>query len=99
MPKTATTPTAYTKDLAIAVAESLKIPKTQATQAVEATIDAIVVELMAGNKINIAALGIFQVKNVAERKCRNPHTGEQFVKPPYKKLTFRPTKAMKTRLS
>ena len=91
--------TAYTKDIAESVSKTLQITKVDATLYTDAVINAVVEELLVGNKVNLHALGIFTVKQMPERNCRNPKTGEGMVKPPYKKLTFKPGKAMKTRLT
>jgi nucleoid DNA-binding protein len=53
---------------------------------------------MSGNKINLHQLGILDIKTQKARMVRNPKTGETFEKAEYKKMSFRATKVMKTRL-
>ena len=98
MPKS-TTPTTYTRDVSEHVAKTLQVSKKDALLYTETVINTIVEELIAGHKVNLNALGIFQVKETKERKVRNPKTNELFVKPPYRKLTMKATKVMKTRLN
>jgi len=91
--------TVYTKDIANSVASVLRIAKKDATEYTETVITVIVENLLAGNKVNINALGIMQIKDTNERKVRNPKTGELSVRPPGKKFTTRATSVFKKRFS
>ena len=77
------------------VAAKAGIKKKEAEAAVNATIDAIIEGLTAGDKIAIAGFGAFDVKEVAEHQGRNPATGETITVPASKKVTFSAAKAMK----
>lgn len=46
-------------------------------------------------KVKVVGLGIFEVKSIRSRRGRNPATGEIVNMPPYKKIKFRPTAALK----
>ena len=51
--------------------------------------------LKKGERVKIAGLGILVVRNRAARMGRNPMTGEPIQIKASKKVTFRPTKALK----
>ncbi|MBR1807127.1 MAG: HU family DNA-binding protein [Selenomonadaceae bacterium] len=57
--------------------------------------DAVAEELIAGEELQIANFGKFCVRSVAERKMRNPRTGEEGITPPQKNAAFRAFKLLK----
>ena len=59
-----------------AVAASANLKKKEAEAAVNATFDAIVAALKAGDKVQLVGFGTFEVKERGERTGRNPKTGE-----------------------
>ena len=65
---------------------------------VERTIDAFIEALCAGlkseQKVNVAGLGIFSVKDRKARTARNPKTGETVHVPAKKVVKFRVSKDM-----
>ena len=48
-----------------------------------------------GKKINIAPLGTFRIKELAEREGRNPRTGERITIPAKRNLVFTQSAKMK----
>ena len=70
-----------------AVAAKADLKKADAANAVNAVIAAITDALVAGDKVQIAGFGTFEVKAVAERQGVNPKTGE--------KITIKASKAAK----
>ena len=60
-----------------AVAAELDVPKTVATEAVEAFITVTTKLLKAGDKITFPGFGTFGVSERAARKGRNPQTGAE----------------------
>ena len=102
-------PTVYAKDIANKLAEEVKITKQNALSYTNAVMQIIVDELIAGNKVNISTIGIFTVKEYAEKQVkesnrRNPRTGETIVKPAHvkpahKKLRFTASKQINQRLN
>jgi len=52
-------------------------------------------ELASGEKVNITGFGSFSVADRAERKGRNPQTGEEVVIPARKAVKFTPGKGLK----
>ena len=67
---------------------------------VELTIDAFIEALCEGlrkeNKVNVAGLGIWSVKDRKARTARNPKTGETVQVPAKRVVKFRVSKDMKT---
>ena len=62
---------------------------------VDATIKAIQDAIIAGEKISIAGFGTFEVVERAERKARNPQTGDEMIVPAYKAPKFKASKTLK----
>ena len=60
-----------------AVATELDVPKTVATETVEAFLKVTTDLLKAGDKITFPGFGTFEVSSRAARKGRNPQTGAE----------------------
>ena len=93
--KPAAPKTVTTKHLAYALAEQHQLSKKQSLEMLEELIGTITKHLKKGERVKIAGLGIFQVRNRAARMGRNPATGEPIQIKASKKVTFRATKALK----
>ena len=61
----------------------------------EDLIGLIIIHLKNGERVNIAGLGILQVRNRAARMGRNPRTGEAIEIKASKKIAFRASKELK----
>lgn len=59
------------------VAENAGLKKKEAEAAVNATLEAVVNALKAGEKVQLIGFGTFEVKTRGERVGHNPKTGEQ----------------------
>ena len=59
-----------------AVAEATGISKTDADNAIKATVDAITAAVAGGDKVVIPGLGTFEPRDRAAREGRNPQNGE-----------------------
>lgn len=92
-------PTIYTKGIVEGVAEIMGFSKKETTEIVDAVIQTISSNLIAGNKVNIGELFIASASIKPERKARNPRTGETIIKPPHWVVKFRPTKPLKTKIA
>lgn len=86
------------KELINVVAEAAKLSKKDATVAVDSVFEQITSALSQGKDVKISGFGTFKVKERAERKARNIHTGEEIVVPPSKTASFKPAKALKESL-
>ncbi|TJW14376.1 MAG: HU family DNA-binding protein [Mesorhizobium sp.] len=85
-------------EIAARVAADTGMTKADAASAVNATIDAIAAALVAGDKVQMAGLGVFGVKATAARQGRNPRTGETVNIAAGRKVTFKPAADLKGRL-
>ncbi len=81
-------------DLISKVAESAGISKAQATQALNTTLDAIGGALKDGDKVTLIGFGTFSVSHRAERKGRNPRTGETITIAGKNLVKFKPGKEL-----
>lgn len=69
--------------------------KAQAERYLTSLYSVITAALVAGDSVAIPGIGKFEVKERAERKGRNPSTGESVIIPASKTVTFKATKALK----
>ena len=83
------------KALVDAVAERLDYTKKAAGDIVDLVLDEVKDQLVAGNKVDLAGFGRFEVKERAARDGFNPQTKEKIQIPASKALTFKVAKALK----
>jgi DNA-binding protein HU-beta len=77
------------------VAEGLGLPKREIEKMLEKLISTIQNALKAGQKVSVAGLGTFVVKEKKARTARNPKTGESVQVAAKKAPKFRPGKELK----
>ncbi len=82
-------------ELVARIAEQAGVSKKQADRCLKAFIEALVDALQKGEKVAIPGFGIFQVKERAARKGRNPKTGEEIIIPARKVVHFKPAKQLR----
>lgn len=82
-------------DLISKVAEKAELSKKDADKAVGAFIESIQEALKAGEKVQLVGFGSFEVRERAERKGKNPRSGEEIVIPASKSPVFKAGKAFK----
>ncbi|MCS7262031.1 MAG: HU family DNA-binding protein [Aquificaceae bacterium] len=82
-------------ELVSAISKGAEISKRQADAALKAAIDAISEALKRGERVAVPGFGIFNVKTRAERKGRNPRTGEEIKIPSRKVVVFKPAKELR----
>ena len=63
-------------DVVAAIAEKAELKKVDAEKALNAFVEAVTEALAKGDKIALVGFGTFEVRARAERKGRNPKTGE-----------------------
>ncbi|MCL2301605.1 MAG: HU family DNA-binding protein [Firmicutes bacterium] len=83
------------QDFINALAEQEGIEKKQAAACTDAVIKALTDALVAGEKVQFVGFGAFEVKQRAEKKVRNPQTGEELISPATQVPVFKPGKALK----
>lgn len=82
-------------ELIAIVAEKANISKKDASAAVDAVVGAITDTLVAGDKVQIAGLGSFEVRERAARMGRNPATGEKVQLEATKNIGFKAAAPLK----
>ncbi|MDG1417986.1 MAG: HU family DNA-binding protein [Maricaulis sp.] len=82
-------------DLAKAVADTTGLSRTQAGEAVDATIEAIVGSVKGNDSVQLAGFGTFFAKHREAREVRNPRTGEKMMSKAKTQAAFRPAAALK----
>ena len=83
------------KHLAMTLAQSHGIPKSQVNAMLTGMIKEITKHLKKGKRIKIGGLGILQVRKRPARMGRNPATGEAMKIKASKKIAFRAAKDLK----
>ena len=82
-------------ELAGVVAERADLSKAQATDAVDAVLDAITATLKSGDDVRLVGFGTFSVSHRKATKGRNPATGAEIEIPASNQAKFKPGKALK----
>lgn len=83
-------------ELINAVAENGAMSKKDAKTAVETVIETIMTEIAKGGSVNLAGFGVFNTRDVAQRTCRNPKTGEAVKVAAHKQPFFKFSSVFKT---
>lgn len=83
------------KDLIIQIMKQAGISASQATKALNSTIDGIKAALKRGERVTLSGFGSFEVKIRNPRKGRNPKTGEEVAIPKKKRVKFNPSKSLR----
>jgi len=86
------------RDIIKEVSEKCELTQTEVKDIVQAAFDSIVASLVSGEKVEIRNFGVFIVKDRAQRRARNPRTGEEVVVPPKKVVVFKPGRLMEARI-
>ena len=79
------------QELVAIVAEKINTPKTIASNAIEAVVQAII----DSDKTVLKGFGVFQWRKRPARTCRNPKTGETISVPESETLHFKPSVGLK----
>lgn len=72
--------------------------KSKAEEALDAVIDCLQEALASGETVTFTGFGSFKVNERAERKGRNPRSGEEITIPACKVVKFTPGKSLKDAL-
>lgn len=86
-------------DLVSKVAEKAGLSKKDADAAVAAVFEAVTDALANGDKVQVIGFGTFEVRERAEKACRNPRTGEAMVAPAGKLPAFKAGQSLKNAVS
>ncbi|MEO2153613.1 MAG: HU family DNA-binding protein [Aquificae bacterium] len=82
-------------ELIARAAEKAGVSKKQADRCLKAIIEVIEDALQKGERIALPGFGVFQVKERAARKGRNPQTGEVIEIPARKVVVFKAAKQLR----
>ena len=82
-------------ELIAAVAESAGMTKKDTERVLNAALDAITAQMVAGGKVQLSGFGAFDVKDREKRMGRNPHTRESVEIPATKVPVFKAGKLLK----
>ena len=86
-------------DIVENIYEKVGFSKKESAELVELVFDIIKSTLEQGDKIKIAGFGNFVVKEKADRRGRNPQTGEEITISARKILTFKPSQVLKASIN
>jgi integration host factor subunit beta len=86
------------KEIVRTISEEIGLTQLQTKEIVQKTFDAIVETLVEDKRIELRNFGVFEVKQRAARKARNPRTGEKVFVPEKYVVTFKPGKEMEERV-
>ncbi len=84
------------KEIVKDISDLLGLTQLKTKEIVQLTFDAIIETLVSNpdHRIELRNFGVFEVKQRAARKARNPRTGERVDVPPKNVVTFKPGKRM-----
>ena len=86
------------KEIVRTISEEIGLTQLQTKDIVQKTFDAIVEALVRERRIELRNFGVFEVKQRAARKARNPRTGNKVFVPEKFVVTFKPGKEMEARV-
>lgn len=82
------------KEIVRKISEDIGLTQLKTKDIVQRTLDAIIETLVREGRIELRNFGVFEVKQRAARKARNPRTGDKVYVPPKNVVTFKPGKEM-----
>jgi integration host factor subunit alpha len=86
-------------DIVEKIYEKVGFSKKESAELVELVFDIVKRTLEQGDKIKIAGFGNFVVKKKADRRGRNPQTGEEITISARRILTFKPSQVLKASIN
>ena len=86
------------KEIVKDISEAIGLTQLKTKEIVQKTFDAIVKTLVEDRRIELRNFGVFEVKERAARKARNPRTGEKVFVPKKLVVTFKPGKEMEEKV-
>ncbi|GFE58505.1 MULTISPECIES: integration host factor subunit alpha [Geobacteraceae] len=86
-------------DIVEKIYEKVGFSKKESAELVELVFDIIKDTLESGDKIKIAGFGNFVVKEKADRRGRNPQTGDEIIIAARRILTFKPSQVLKASIN
>lgn len=82
------------KEIVKQISEDLGLTQLKTKEIVQRSLDAIIHTLVSEGRIELRNFGVFEVRQRAPRKARNPRTGDKVYVPAKNVVTFKPGKEM-----
>ena len=86
------------KDIVRSISEDLGLTQLHTKDIVQKVFDAILNTLAKDGRVELRNFGVFEVKQRAPRRARNPRTGEKVFIPEKSVVTFKPGQIMQQRV-
>lgn len=86
------------KEIVKQIADQVGLTQVETKQVVQRTFEAIINAIATEQRIELRNFGVFEVKERAPRKARNPRTGEPVDVPAKKVVVFKPGRLMEERV-
>lgn len=86
------------KEIVKTISEECGLTQLKTKEIVQKTFEAIIDTLVADKRIELRNFGVFEVKERAARKARNPRSGDRVDVPAKNVVTFKPGKEMEERV-
>jgi nucleoid DNA-binding protein len=86
------------KEIVKTISDEIGLTQLKTKEIVQKTFDAIVEALVEERRIELRNFGVFEVKQRAARKARNPRTGAKVFVPEKFVVTFKPGKEMEEKV-
>ena len=86
-------------DLVDKIQERISCQKKEAVELVELVMETLKEAIATEGHVKISGFGNFKVRQKADRKGRNPQTGDDIIIYSRKVLTFKPSPVLKTRIN
>jgi nucleoid DNA-binding protein len=86
------------KEIVKTISDEIGLTQLKTKEIVQKTFDAIVETLVEDRRIELRNFGVFEVKERAARKARNPRTGQRVDVPRKFVVTFKPGKEMEEKV-
>lgn len=86
------------KEIVKEISDKLQLTQLKTKEIVQQTFDAIIDTLVEEERIELRNFGVFEVKQRAARKARNPRTGAKVEVPAKFVVTFKPGKEMEEKV-
>ena len=87
------------KDIVRRIAAKYNLPQLQTRDVVQGLLDTIVEVLLDEERLELRDFGVFEIKERAQRKARNPKTGETVIVPRRRVVAFKPGKALEDKVT
>jgi integration host factor subunit alpha len=85
-------------DIVDTLVREANLPRLQATNFLETTLETIIMSLTEHSLVKISSFGSFNVRQKTKRVGRNPKTGKEAVITPRRVLSFKPSQYLKEKV-